>query len=132
MQTYAINYDAFLCEFLHKKNINHFITDADIIVIKLDDINDTSFFNLIKDFKDWLPDNGNDMTLNKSGNGSLYHVKNNLSDKERILTDIKNDLHINLSPGNIAEYYDIVYDYMMYKYGETAKETENIIDNLFK
>jgi hypothetical protein len=74
MQHYAINYDPFLIDFLRKKKVRFFVTDADIIGIILDDVNDTAFFNLISEFKDWLPDNINDMTINRNGNGSLYHA----------------------------------------------------------
>jgi len=49
-----------------------------------------------------------------------------------ILIDVKNKLNIELTKENLNDYYDILYDFLMTNYGETASETENEIDNLFK
>jgi hypothetical protein len=51
--------------------------------------------------------------------------------KKRILIEIKSILKIELNKENLEEYYDVVYDFCMIKYGETSSETEYIINNLF-
>lgn len=49
---------------------------------------------------------------------------------------IKKELNIffntKITNKNINDFYDLIYDYLMKKLGETSSETEIIIKNLFK
>jgi hypothetical protein len=60
-------------EFLMTKQVNHFTTDADILVIRLDGHNDTPFVMLMMEFAEWLIKTKDDMSINRSGDGSRYH-----------------------------------------------------------
>jgi hypothetical protein len=60
-------------EFLMTKQVNHFTTDADILVIRLEGHNDTPFVMLMMEFAEWLIETTGDRTFVRSGDGSRYH-----------------------------------------------------------
>jgi hypothetical protein len=60
-------------EYLTTKGYTFYVSDADIIRIKLNGWNDNVFVNLLLDFSCWLIENANDMSINPCGNGALYH-----------------------------------------------------------
>lgn len=70
---YYINYTRLMGEFLKTKSVNHFVTDADIICIRLEGWNDSPFVMLLLEFAEFLIDNENDMSVNPQGDGSKYH-----------------------------------------------------------
>ena len=51
--------------------------------------------------------------------------------KKQIISHFKNEFSVTLTKNNIIDYWDVVYQYCMEKFGETSSETEKMIDNLF-
>lgn len=74
---YCINYTRQMEEFLMTKQVNHFTTDADITVIRLEGHNDTPFVMLMMEFAEWLIETTGDRTFVRSGDGSRYHASAN-------------------------------------------------------
>lgn len=70
---YFVNYTNQFGEFLQQKQINHSVSDADIICIRLSGWNDSPFVMLLLEFAEWLIDHENDLSVNPEGNGSKYH-----------------------------------------------------------
>lgn len=54
MTEYYINYTYEFSEFLRTKDIEHYLTEADIIVVRMDARNDSPFAMLILEFAEWL------------------------------------------------------------------------------
>lgn len=74
---YCVNYTRQMEEFLITKEINHFTTDADITVIRLEGHNDTPFVILMMEFAEWLIESTGDMSFIRWSNGSRYHASAN-------------------------------------------------------
>jgi len=70
---YCINYTPQFGEFLKAKQVNHFVTEADIIVIRIQGWNDSPFVMLLLEFAEWLIDHENDLSVNPQGDGRKYH-----------------------------------------------------------
>ena len=70
---YCINYTRQMGAFLEAKKVNHFVTDADIICIRVQGWNDSPFVMLMLEFAQWLIENEHDMSVNPEADGSRYH-----------------------------------------------------------
>jgi len=60
-------------EFVQERKISNFVSDADILVIRLLDHNDNEFAMLMLEFAKWLVDHENDCSVNPDADGSKYH-----------------------------------------------------------
>ena len=74
MKQYALDYTPLLCLFLERRNIDFFVSDADIIGINLQAHNDTFFAGIILEYANFLIESRNDTSIYPDANGSLYHI----------------------------------------------------------
>lgn len=76
MKQYAIEENGNFFEYLKRKrkDIEFFVTDADITGVNIQAPNDTIFFEIVMDYAKWIEEVKNDKTINKNGNGNLYHA----------------------------------------------------------
>jgi len=70
---YYINYTRQMGAFLEAKKVNHFVTDSDIICIRVESWDDRPFVLLMLDFAEWLIEKNQDMSVNSEADGSRYH-----------------------------------------------------------